>query len=503
MTKHVYFSSGSLVICAFCGIAALLLSAFSVKYQHWFMLPVTLCGIISIADFALLLRRDRTVKDPALFVGLYLIYLLFVSPLLHVHFDYWLEFAPAIPEDTRDWFGLMACFNCVGIVAYIRVRNACTAACQKKRPSPEWLPNFNIVRPLLLFAIVGAGIAQFVSYQLVGGVSGYVALHDAHQKEAWSNLGLLFAFSECFPILVFMALCLLVVRRRPHISTHFLIIAVGVVFLLALLFGGMRGSRTLVMTQVVWAAGIVHLTVRRLTKTTVLLGLCACALFLYTYGFYKAYGLRGIDYLTSDAKARAVAETNSGRSVTTLLLGDLSRSGVQAFTLYQLWKPGSEYSYGLGRSYVGAVAVAIPKWIWPSRPRGTVALGTDMCFGPGAFSDGWRATYVYGLTGEIMMNYSPWAIPLGFAVLGFIIARARTWVGQLSRRDMRMYIVPYVVLLCQSVVDGDADNMVIAVAGQVLLPYIIIVLGSRRVARPTWKQVGVQRTAGSTSGVGS
>ena len=71
-----------------------------------------------------------------------------------------------------------------------------------------------------------------------------------------------------------------------------------------------------------------------------------------------------------------------------------------------------DFQYSYGKTYAEAFAFMIPKYLWPDRPEGKVTAGTEALFGRGSYDPVLhRATYIYGLAGEAMLNFPPALCP--------------------------------------------------------------------------------------------
>ena len=96
--------------------------------------------------------------------------------------------------------------------------------------------------------------------------------------------------SESFPILgmVYFA----VYAGRLKTARTWLVISLVLLgfFVVQMLFGGLRGSRSNTIWALFWAAGIIHFWIRPLNRRFVFVGICFLVVFMYVYGFYKDLG---------------------------------------------------------------------------------------------------------------------------------------------------------------------------------------------------------------------
>ena len=162
----------------------------------------------------------------------------------------------------------------------------------------------------------------------------------------------------------------------------------------------------------------------------------------------------------------------------TLVLGDLARADVQAFILYKLANDGGDFSYALGRTYVGAVSMYVPRFILQDRPATKLKEGTEIQYG--GYGEYRASSRVYGLAGESMLNFGPLAVPVAFAVLGVIVGWMSKSIRTLKPGDARFLLAPFAAYLSMMLLTADSDNVVFGLAKNFLLPLVVVVLCTRR-----------------------
>ena len=468
-----------LVWLAICTTVIALLWTAEPRIRHWFVVPVVICGTLVGADALPWLRGKRDLFDPVSMLSVLGVHFFFVAPLLHVYWDYWMpQVVP--PPDWRPWLGLMAAVNAVGLLLY---RSIITAP--DSRPAVRakvWRverPRF-IAIGLLLFAFTSA--LQIWVYAMNGGLTGYMNVVTNDGMEAFAGMGWLFVISESAPIIAMMVYAVAAERngflRRPITIG----VALVVFFVLSLLFGGLRGSRSNTVWAIFWAAGIVHYRIRALSRRTATVGIAGLLMFMYLYGFYKDVSFDEAIRAVNGSEDRQELESKTGRTTEALLLADLARSDVQAFELYRLTGVADEYEYGWGRTYIGDVSVLIPEAMWPSRPQTKILEGTNLLFGSNSFRRGaFVASRVYGITGELMLNFGAFAAPLGFALLGLCVRTTDRALRRWPAVDARWLVAPVLVNLCFAILIGDGDNLIFFVIKSLLVPSFLLLVSTRRV----------------------
>jgi hypothetical protein len=255
-------------------------------------------------------------------------------------------------------------------------------------------------------------------------------------------------------------------------SRVWLFVGVGVLILF-FVTSGLRGSRAATAYGLICAGGIIHYFWRRVTVPMVLLALLPLGLFFYIYGFYKSAGITGIaDLLKGQISIQGLQEQTS-RSFSGMLVGDLSRTPVQAAELDVLINKPWSYQYRYGITYPYAFGYFFPRrvlsWFGIDKPidMGRIPAGTEMLYGPGSYGpyqkfggSGSRSTQLYGLAGEAMLNFGIWGIPAAFAVWGYIVGRLRKRLYSYQEGDIRLFMSGFWMLLSFVMLAADADILV-------------------------------------------
>jgi hypothetical protein len=474
--RHRYsFNSVNLLITIFLcvGLTTVLLW-YCEGLMHWFVIPVTLCGVLIGVDAVGWIRGRFAVFDPIGCIGLFGFHFFYLAPLLHVVLDYWMSRVVA-PNDWRDWLGWMGLINVAGLGAY-RVALAMSQS-KLTRPLPSRVISTRRFRPVLIAALLCTAFVQLLVYRQFGGVLGYMQQYAA-QDGAFQGMGFTFLISESFPILSLMGYAVYVRAKGLRPSWTQVIFVLLMFFCLRMLFGGLRGSRSNTIWALFWGAGIVHFWVRNIPRKLVCAGLAFLVAFMYMYGFYKGAGLDAVRAFDG-ASARSELVQETGRSLDVVLLGDLGRSDIQAYLLYRLSNSSSDYHYSWGRTYLGAVALLIPQSVWPDRPLTKVKEGTEAQYGMTPYTPGmWQSSRIYGLAGEAMLNFGPLFVPLAYMFFGLFVASLKRYIERLQPGDVRLLIVPFIVCLCFICLSSDSDNVVFVLIKNGAIPALVLFLSS-------------------------
>lgn len=474
-------SDSFLVSLALCSFVLLVLLAGSDRLLHWFVLPVLACGVLVGMDAYDWARGRMSLFDPVGIIGLVGLHFFFLAPLLHISWNLLWD-VPVPPLDWRTDLGGMAILNLIGLLIYRMTRDIFVRRAPQSEPV-QWrlnTPVFSFIMPLMLLF---TGALQLWVYASYGGIGGYIAAATAYEyPERMAGMGLIFLFSETFPILALM-LFAAKAKDRPRWQTWPVLVSVMIAFLvLKILFGGLRGSRAEILFALLWAGGILHFYVRPISRQAVLVGIAFMVAFMYIYGFYKAVGAEAFQAI-NDPAARAEITESSGRDFESVILGDLSRSDVQAYIFDRLWMPRSvtrsDYQLGWGRTYFGAGALFVPGAIWPNRPLAKVKEGTEIVYGMGTYEAGetWSSK-IYGLAGETMLNFGIFAVPFAFAFWGCVVSLTRRLLMTLKTGDSRLLMFPYLVTFCALLLTADSDNLMVYLVQQGAIPFLMVYSGS-------------------------
>jgi hypothetical protein len=489
----------SSILIAFCTSVAVSVGFMLAEARciHWFIVPIVLCGTIIGTDAVAWAHGRLDPLDPVGIIGLFGYYFFFLTPLLHVLWNVWMRDVPT-PPDGRDWLGRMAIWNLFGLVIYWLARGRVARMPEFPRGRRLWIVDRNLFRIVLAIACMLSVLLQLWVYWRYGGLSGYIQRYVESYKHygttdpnlGFADMGWIFTFSESFPLLAMMGFGLYAkAKGKIYRGWPMLLVVLGVVFVLQLLFGGLRGGRSNTVWVLFWAVGIIHFCVRRITKTTVCVGIIFLVSFMYFYEFYKHYGPEGLTVFQQSGTSSHLPGSPNVSMIESVLLADFARSDVQASTLYELTGTARDYEYALGRTYWGALALLIPRSIWPDRPPTKVAWTTALETGKGSYQPGvWQSSHVYGLAGEAMLNFGPVAMPFAFAIFGFVVGGIRRFVFSLGPDDIRFLVVPFLILLSFQLLVNDADVILFFIFKYGTMPFAVVVLCSRRACWLHWRR---------------
>ena len=206
-------------------------------------------------------------------------------------------------------------------------------------------------------------------------------------------------------------LCCLRARNRSLATWPALTVTIIVVSLLIFFFGGLKGSRANTLFSIFWVTGMIHFTIRPLSKKVLLSGLAVVTFLGFAYTVvYKAGGSRSLNLFQRGADLE-VLQRKTGRSTEGMVLGDLGRSDIQAFLLRQSLNRDFDYDFAMGRTYYATFCRIIPSFVWHNRPELKIVEGTEMQWGKGTYDPvNRKASNVYGLAGEADADFGIYGV---------------------------------------------------------------------------------------------
>lgn len=460
------------------------------QFLHWFIIPVTLSGIVIGIDAVQWFRGRLNIFSPVGVMGLLGVHFFFLAPLLHVSWNNWLGSDLIPPPDWRPWVGGMAILNLLGILIYRVSRNIDFSEFfqkksinQRENQKTVWMINKQRFPLIVGIGLIVCLVLQILVYSQYGGLIGYINAFADKQTEAGVGQGWLLMICESFPNLAMMAFSVYAKDKKRLQTWPVLITVLVIFFVIKLLFGGLRGSRSNTIWALFWAAGMIHFWLRKINKKQILMGMIFFIFFMYFYGFLKSGGTEGFETALQGAEAREEYTAENGRTWENLLLGDLGRTDVHAYMLYRLMDDDSDYQYAWGRTYYSAFALLIPQQLWPypEKPPNKSKEGTDLLYGMGSYIPGvWVSSKVYGIAGEIMLNFGPFVVPFSYIVLGIVVGLIQRSLAGYSKVDTRLLLLPMLINFSFTILIGDLDNLIyflITVGG---VPSLVIFSSSDR-----------------------
>jgi len=423
-------------------------------------------------------RSRWDVFDPKGIIGVFGLFFFFVSPLLAIVWEVEVPYVPN-PSDWRPWYGAMACLNILGLIFYNLFQ---FMAFNSKKPLKVSHWNIDPNRAMIVapVAFLVAFIGQTIFLAAFGGWSGIMDWREYGAGFGIRGMGPFMLLGHSAPPLLLIVLTIVYMKERLKKQASIVTVSVVLVAFLVCQFyvSGLQGSRSVVVWGLFWAVGIVHFFWRRVTIKMILVGLIPFLFFMYIYGFYKTLGRQSFELLTG-AETIENLQVESKRTFKGMLLGDLSRTDIQAAIVYILQGKPYQYDYRFGKTYLYSAVAYVPYWIFPDKPHSWSknAAGTEVQRDKGSYdpyTPGKKSTRVYGLAGEAMLNFGLFGIIPLFALWGYFTGRFRRKLLARHSTDAFLLLVPIFINLAFITLAGDSDNFVYFLIDKIAVPFVVV-----------------------------
>lgn len=440
----------------------------------------SIAGFLVLTPVLEVVVGSRDVFSPYGFVSLLMFLGMYVAPLLHVALNRY----PAhlsLPSDMPRALADVAVLYVAGAVLFTLVTYRPVRSTKVLRPAPAPAESDAALRASvrnLVIAGVGSLCVFLYTVILSGGPASWLE-RQLNYRTALNIPGWALALAEAFPSLFFFAYCINL--RRSERSRTELVGAVlwGIVVLVLVTFAtsGLRGSRANLIWPTLIGLIFVHFVLLRLRKRVLALIAGALAAFAAVYDVYKK---RGVDDAVQALSGGLNGFEGDRFGLASVILGDFSRSGIQA-VLLDVWHEGSQaLSYGL--TYIGDAVLFIPGLDDSLHIPSKTAVGSEWLYGEGAYAVGEVSSRIFGLQGEALLNFGVWGFVLVLLPFGLIVRRAdaryrvtlRT--PTVSEAVLASLVIPALGLAFVS----DMDNVFRYATSNMILPLVAVWLAARR-----------------------
>ena len=461
-----------------------------VNELDWQLLVITtISAAFGASDLVDAIRLTRDIFSPRALLSIPIVIGVYITPLMHIS----LEAYPLhiqLPSDMSAALLNLSLIHLVGILTYfftVRLTSTSNRVGVELKSAPLEATRYigtvsNWMSVLGLFSL-----AIFIYTVIASGGPSEWLDSQLNYREQLHTPGWILVIAEAFPILFFAAYA-----ASLHASTlnrtqlrNRMIIALLALIMLTFISSGMRGSRANLIWPLLTALIIIHLLFIRIRARWLVFIAVAILAFSGAYDLYKKVGVGGLTEQGLIAVERAQENLAYNFGIESLLMGDFSRTAIQAILLDR-WDTGT-FSPHWGATYVGDIVEFLPA-VRPSAqfPSKTISA-TEILYGPGTSMTGKFTTQIYGIQGEGLINFGPVGavlvlIPFGFIVRSMERTYARASGDHLFRSALYVaLLLPCVVLLYLS----DLDNVIKTLATNALLPMLAIALSGTPVSAIT------------------
>lgn len=415
--------------------------------------------------------KETSVFSPSVFLTYFGLYILGIAPILLDFFDYRMLFSSVI-IDHEQYLSTWAFHYTIGLSIMLLVSKVKFG----NGPATTWIVDQRTFIFWWLVFLFATGSLQAFIYYKFGGISGYIDLYTSGlSRKAFRGYGIVFLFSESFPIIYIIGIAYLM--RNKQISKHWLIPHLLMYAALLLLFGGLRGSRSMFIFRLYMGAGILHFSGMKIKRWLIVSGVVFTLSFIVLYkAIYKNSRYNDGKIVMSD-----VFQSQLGQFI---LITDLSRVDVQTLLIHQL-EHNEEYQLAQGGTYASGLLVMFPTAIYKaifstSKPPSKTKEGTDLIRGPNSFARGEVVSYVFGMLGEALLNFGTYFAVIVFVFFGFVISNLNKFFAKLATEDSRRVLLPILAVFNGNIFQGDFDNIIFFSFKMGLIPLLLIFLSSKK-----------------------
>jgi hypothetical protein len=421
------------------------------------------------------ISQGGSIFHPAPLVALVMLWSLTISPLASIVWEKFILYAPK----NIEWEPWLIYTSWIYTACSIALLTGITLTSDNNNdtPLPAWEINRSALPVTAAAFLLTTLLIQAYIFMQFGGIYGYL-VQWTEERASFKGLGSTFMLAESFPILLFLSFVLLTDRDKVREKIWVIYALLIAFFLLKLVFGGFRGSRSNTIWGIFWAAGIIHLVYFKLRLRHYLIGIAFLLSFMVTYAVYKSFGVEAFsgEYTVEDSGRF------EGNPLTGILLEDFSRSTVHAYILHEYFETDT-YDLKLGSTYMNSFFRMVP-WIENPFPHSKNSASAELFYGrvidPVLSYGRIRNSRVYGLYGEGLLNFGP-AIPIFlFIGAGMLIGKLNSFCLRLQAEDPRTLLIPFLSNGCLVLILSDSDNLVFFVMKNGFMAFLMIYLISMR-----------------------
>jgi len=451
------------------------------ELSHWFVIPLTMCGILIGRDLVRWAYGQMDPFDPAALAGLMFFNGFYIAPMMQVAWN----FFPGLPSlDWPHWFGIWGIVSFFGLALYVFVRDTKYPSTKQRTPYVWVVDNtaFTITAVILLAVSAASVVLVFARF---GGISGIAAAYDMRAEmgrnayDPFEGLGVILQFANAFTVL--FPICLLLFLRKYKLirSKGFFIFYCIASIILAMIVSGAFGSRARIIYPIFICVATYHFTVRPIARKWLVIGAACVVLLMNVYYWYKQGGLEGLNAIFNEsAQQEILARKHVEDETRFTMTRDFSRADMQAFLISKELGGGLEHSWG--RTYIAAVLAVVPRAVFPARPPTAAKEKTEALFGPGSYSEQTMTNLLVGLLGEGILNFGLALAPLLYAGVGYIARFVRMLQWRLMPGDLRRLLIAPACILPTTFTFADSNVIATFVMAYFLFPTLLVVFGRRR-----------------------
>ncbi|TCC96815.1 O-antigen polymerase [Pedobacter psychroterrae] len=449
----------SVAIAVTSAINLFMLLALNVPFD-WYLLPLTVCGIISVYQIVYLIdiTRQHGLRLPLVFYFYCTLWFsCYLAPLLHFALNFWLIFNNSLilPGKWEPYVLIIATMNAIGLILFVFAYRFFYGL-RKPQNKIYLLQSNKKLNYVYLLCFISFAFQIFI-YSKLGGISGFIAAYEARgEEQSFAGYGILFIISEFFPIALVFIFYIKALYSPKLRNGKNIFIFLAILFVACIFFGGLRGSRSNTVLTMVQACLILHFFIRKFQIKEMVIGVAFLVSFMYVYKFYKQGGTEAVTAYTEGKLD--VSEYKYNFDVFDMLLTDFARADIQPYLVYRY--DNSNYQPKLGETYLGFIHFFPAFMVDKSAITTKKTAATELLYNYKGDVLGFYTTRIFGLLGEYILNFGYYTAFLIFLPLAFFIAALDKWVYSLAASDVRNFIVPLWILFVITLFNADLDNAI-------------------------------------------
>jgi hypothetical protein len=467
----------ALLVSVFIGI--FLVFTFDVNVVSLYFLFGWISSSILLKDVFQSLRGGVDIFDPSVFIGGVGVFILFISPVSQVAWDFW-PFLPSMGNDLF-WVNVWAGLNCVGVIIYSWSKNIPVNLKRSKNNDYLWSiseKKFPRVAASFLFFCFVTQVYVYISF---GGISGFINAFTIRQEDGiengdpFSGLGMLMLIAESFKFIFAVVVIYYVRKSGRYRSDKAFIIIMLLLLTVFIFFGGLRGSRSSTLFPLFFAAGMYHFWIRPINGKLIALGVVGVLIFSTSYYWYKVAGMQGVDAIF-DSSLRTDFHSDRQDAMQYLIVRDLGRMDFQSLALKRIYD--DDFPLSLGRTYLFSPFSSIPKALIPYKPDQITKEKTELIYGEGSYdsTSSRQTTLVLGQAGEMLVNFGWFGVLFFYFVLGRWVAWVRSLFRTLHSDDFRRFFLPVLSFIPLLLIITDMNVILYQLVRYLTMPVLMFLL---------------------------
>ncbi|RYZ94736.1 MAG: hypothetical protein EOP47_27245, partial [Sphingobacteriaceae bacterium] len=298
---------------------------------NWYLLPVSVCGILSGYQILYLfsVTREHKLRLPLVFYFYCTLWFgCYFAPLLHFALNFWLIFnnSLVLPKNWEPYVFIVGLLNAIGLAIFIIAYRYFYAVSKPYNRVYLLLKRLKL-NYVYLLAFISFAFQIFI-YAKLGGVSGFIETYENRGEGAgFAGFGLLFIISEFFPIVLIFLFYIKALYSPSYRTGKSIFIFLLILFAACMFFGGLRGSRSNTILTILHACMLIHFFIRKFPVKEMVMGTLLLVTFMYVYKFYKQGGSAAVAEYSEGTLD--VSEEKYNFNVFDMLLTDFARADIQ------------------------------------------------------------------------------------------------------------------------------------------------------------------------------